>query len=161
MEILGALRRKYRSFLPKTRDVVDPESGEVISSLDEEGREILDTTPIAPPVGFLEQPSMFEIVREMVRSEQFKAQMEAEGLESFEEADDFDVDDDFDPNTPYENDFDPSYQELKQAVEEDRRSKAKSKSAAGDQPASGIQPTQSDGSAEPSDPSPQPEGDKA
>lgn len=159
VEVLGALRRKYLSFLPKARDVVDPESGEVISSLDQEGREILDTTPIAPPVGFMEQPSMFDIVREMVRSERFKAQMEAEGLETFEEADDFDVDDDFDPSTPYENDFDPGVSELYKAgkEEQERVSKAKAKSVPDDQSGSGIQKAQPSGSAEPS----QPEGDKA
>lgn len=157
MEILGALRRKYKSFIPKDRSVTDPETGEVISSLDAEGREILDTTPIAPPIGFHQQPSMFEYVREMVRSERLKAELEAQGLESFEEADDFDVDDDFDPTTPYENDFDPPAKELAQAGKEVVASKAKQPSVADDKSASGIQPAKPDGSAEPL----QPKGDKA
>lgn len=151
MEILGALRRKYRSYVPKSRDVVDPTSGEVISSLDQEGREILDTTPIAPPIGFHKEPSMFEYMREMIRSARLAEEAEAAGLETFEEADDFDVADDFDPSTPYENDFDPSVRELHKAGKEakEARLKAKEKSVADDKSASGIQPAKPGGSAEP------------
>ena len=43
----------------------------------------------------------------MVRSEDFRNALKARDIESFEEADDFDVDDDtFDPTTPYEHDPD-------------------------------------------------------
>lgn len=156
IEILGALRRKYTSYLPKDRSVVDPESGEVISSLDPEGREVLDTTPIAPPVGFTPQPSMFDYVRELVRSERLRQEVEAQGFETFEEADDFDVDDDFDPSTPYENDFDPDIKELVSAGKEVVSSKAKQPSVEPDKGESGIQKAKPSGSAEPS----QPEGDK-
>lgn len=159
MTVVDAIRRKYKSFLPKDRSVVDPESGEVISSHDAEGREILDTTPIAPPVGFTKEPSMFDYVREMVRSERLRQEAEAQGFESFEDADDFDVGDDVDPTTPYENDFDPDVRELYAAgrSEVDRRSKAKEKSVSDDQSESGIQKAQPSGSAEPL----QLKGDKA
>lgn len=134
MDVLGSIRRKYLSFIPKDRSVVDPESGEVISSLDDKGREILDTTPIAPPIGFREHPSMAEVIRDMVRSERLRQEAEAAGVETFEEADDFDVgdDDDFDPSTPYENDFDPPIREIREAVEETRASRAKQNKASDD-----------------------------
>lgn len=40
---------------------------------------------------------------------------EAEGMETFEESDDFDVGDDLDPSTPYEADFDPPSAEVQKA----------------------------------------------
>nr|QJB20639.1 MAG: hypothetical protein [Microvirus sp.] len=155
MTVLGTLRRKYLSFLPKDRSVVDSETGEVISQLDEEGREVLDDTPLAPPVGFTEQPSMAEYIRMMVQSERLRQEAEEAGMETFEESEDFDVDDDFDPTTPYENDFDPDISELKSAVEEEKQRKKapsqepKKKSVDGDKPSSFIQPAEPDGSAEP------------
>lgn len=72
-----------------------------------DGAELLDPRPVAPPVGYKRQPSMVEHIRNMVRSEQLRAAAEAEGVETFEEAEDFDVGDDYDPRTPYEAVFDP------------------------------------------------------
>lgn len=74
--------------------------------LNEKGQEILDPTPMAPPVGFIKQPSMIENIRNMVRSEYLRQATEKAGAESFEEADDFEVDE-FDPSSPYEEIFDP------------------------------------------------------
>lgn len=61
-----------------------------------------DSTPMEPPVGYEAQPSMFEVLRAQAR-----AQAQADMLyeESFEEADDFVIGDDFDPSTPYEEFF--------------------------------------------------------
>lgn len=69
---------------------------------DEEGREILDGTPIAPPIGYKPTKSIAEQVREMVRSEHLRLAAESAGMETFEEADDFDVGDDYDPSSPFE-----------------------------------------------------------
>lgn len=66
-----------------------------------------DATPIAPPLGYIKQPSITERIRDMVRSEHLRRAAEAAGAESFEEANDFDVGDDFDPQSPYEDEFDP------------------------------------------------------
>lgn len=74
---------------------------------DKEGRELPDPTPVAPPVGYVKQKSMTEIIREQVRSHHLQAAAEAQGLETFEEAEDFDIGDDLDPSTPYEAVFDP------------------------------------------------------
>ena len=42
----------------------NPETGELIQ--DERGAEVLDPTPIAPPVGYKRQPSMVEHIAAMV-----------------------------------------------------------------------------------------------
>lgn len=75
----------------------------------ETGREILDPVPIAPPIGWYKQPSMFDQVRDMVRSEHMRMYAAAQGHETFEEASDFNVEDDMFPSSQYEdeNDFEP------------------------------------------------------
>lgn len=73
--------------------------------LDDHGREKPNPTPVAPPVGYKKQKSMMEIIREQIR----QASLEARdmGAETEEEANDFDVGEDFDPESPYEHDFEP------------------------------------------------------
>lgn len=73
----------------------------------DDGFELLDPTPIAPPIGYVQRPSLVEQIRAMVVSEKLRQEAEAAGYESFEEADDFAVDDDFDQTSPYEVDFEP------------------------------------------------------
>ena len=86
--------------------------------LNVDGSIVGDPVPIEPPIGYERQPSMMELVRDMVRSEKFK-----EGLgenESFEEADDFDVGDEPDLlRSPHEFENQPSIAEL---AEEGRKS---------------------------------------
>lgn len=89
---------------------VDPRTGEILSAknapLNEFGQELPDPTPMAPPVGFKRQKPLHELIREMVRSEHLAQAAAAAGAETFEESDDFDVDDDsYDPSTPYEMTF--------------------------------------------------------
>jgi len=77
---------------------------------DEFGRELPDTTPVARPAGFRPPPTLTEQIRRMVRGE-LSQQAAAAGQETFEEADDFDVDDDPpDPTTPWELTFDQQSQ---------------------------------------------------
>lgn len=74
------------------------------------GQEVPDPTPIAPPIGYQRSKPLAEQIREMVRSEQLRRELEGTGAETFEEADDFDVGDDFEdntPETPYEAVFEP------------------------------------------------------
>lgn len=82
----------------------------------ENGEEIMDPTPIAPPVGYKKAPTIAEQVRNLIRSERLRHEAEAQGYESFEESDDFNVGDDFDPRSPYEEVFEPT----PQPTEEDR-----------------------------------------
>lgn len=73
----------------------------------EKGEQMVDPTPVRLPVGFKNVDSFANRVREIVRGERLRAEAEAMGAETFEEADDFDVPDDpLDPSTPYEADFD-------------------------------------------------------
>lgn len=70
----------------------------------DEGRhEEVDSTPISRHVGFTRPPSIHETIQRLVRQE-LSARAAAQGHETFEEADDFDVGDDFEPNSPYELD---------------------------------------------------------
>jgi len=75
--------------------------------LDARGREKPDPIPLSPPLGYKKHPTLREQIRDMIRSEKLRQEVEAAGLETFEEADDFDVGDDYDPRSPYEEVFDP------------------------------------------------------
>lgn len=73
--------------------------------LDENGFEVPDPKPVAVPVGWKKPPSLNDRIAQMVRQE-LSARAEEVGMESFEDADDFDIPDDpADPNSPWEEDF--------------------------------------------------------
>lgn len=65
--------------------------------------------PVAPPVGLHKAPSMFDILveqRAQMRKE-FSLYARSQGLETMEEAEDFDIPDDpVDPKTPWEDVYD-------------------------------------------------------
>lgn len=64
-----------------------------MAKYDKEGRcEIPDPTPVELPVGYEHPESLEAMIARMIRYESLRA--EEAGLESFEEADDFDVSDD-------------------------------------------------------------------
>lgn len=76
--------------------------------LDENGREIPDPIAVEVPAGFKRPETLQEQIRRLVRSEQFNQSVSEQGMETFEEAEDFEIDDDmFDPHSPYEEVFDP------------------------------------------------------
>lgn len=78
-----------------------------MSTYNEKGEEILDPTPISVPVGFKRPIPLNERIREMVRREASEYARSLD-MDTFEEADDFDTgDDDLDPRSPWEEDFDP------------------------------------------------------
>lgn len=93
------------------RIAVDSVPGRRLSAqatyLDSHGREQPDPTPMAPPIGYNRQPSLAERIRAMVVSEKLKQEAIEAGFETFEESDDFDVGDDYDPTSPYEEVFEP------------------------------------------------------
>lgn len=70
-----------------------------------------DPTPMAPPIGYVKQPSMIEVVRSQI--EAHNARVAAEEVETFEEGEDFDVGDDYDPSSPWEEQFMPSTEEIR------------------------------------------------
>lgn len=65
--------------------------------------EILDDTPVALPVRWRRPVPLAETIRRMVK-QQLSLAASDQGFESFEEADDFDVDDDPEIKTQYELD---------------------------------------------------------
>lgn len=67
----------------------------------EYGQEIVDQTPVEVPAGLRRPETLTEKVRRMI-VEQTRVIAETQGRESFEEADDFDVGDDYDPRSPHE-----------------------------------------------------------
>lgn len=116
--------------------------------IDDLGREIPDPRPMAPPVGYTKAPSMIEIVRQQIQREMALYASDREP-ESLEESDDFDIPDDpADPNTPWENDFDPPWSEVRQAIEEDRAARS----------AASTSPPPNSSSAPEARPQPQPPG---
>lgn len=70
--------------------------------LDDNGQFYPDPTPIAPPIGYTREPSMWDIIREK-RNKEFLA-LQAAGFETEEEANDFAVGDDYEPESPHELD---------------------------------------------------------
>lgn len=60
---------------------------------DEKGREIPDPRPMEMPVGLRKPESMEDMIRRFVRVEASRI-AQNEGMETFEEADDFEVEDD-------------------------------------------------------------------
>lgn len=66
-------------------------------------KEVLDPTPVAIPLKYTRMSQHNETIRAMIRSELSRAAENAD-LETFEEADDFEVED-YDPRSPFEQEF--------------------------------------------------------
>ena len=72
------------------------------------GREVPDPIPMAPALGYERRPTIRDQIRDMIQSEKLKEEVTNAGAETFDEANDFDVEDEYyDPTTPYEDNFDP------------------------------------------------------
>nr|QJB18933.1 MAG: hypothetical protein [Microvirus sp.] len=72
-----------------------------------DGNLVPDSVPIAPPIGYIKQPSLAELMRNMVLSTNLQNDLAAAGHETEEEANDFDIGDESDPlYSGYENDLD-------------------------------------------------------
>lgn len=83
----------------------------ISKGLNPDGTPVLDPTEMAPPIGYKKQPSMVDIVRDMIKSERLKAA--AGDNDTFEEAEDFDVGDEPEQlRSFYENEGTPSLQDL-------------------------------------------------
>lgn len=94
--------------------------------LDKFRREIPDPTPMAPPIGYKKQPSMQELIRDMIKNERIASELASAGVETFEEADDFEIPDDpVDPSTPYEADFEGDALQALQAIDDEHNATPK------------------------------------
>lgn len=71
--------------------------------LDEHGREKPNPVPLEPPLGYIRHKSIAEQIREQVLAVSREAA--ESGLETEQEANDFDVDEDYEPTSPWEHDF--------------------------------------------------------
>lgn len=98
-------------------EVITPD-GEVIAHEDvlfaytREGRRVIgkeypNPVPLEAPLGFVPAEPLHLQIRRMVMRE-LSDQAAAEGFETAEDADDFDVGDDYDPSSPFELDFEPT-----------------------------------------------------
>ena len=72
---------------------------------DERGREIVGNHLVEFPLRWKRPLTLQEQIRQHIRT-YISEQAAAQGEETFEEADDFDVDDDFDPRSPWELNYD-------------------------------------------------------
>jgi len=99
------LKEKLRNFVEEIPLIKAPKKHDLKHTKD--GREMVSGIPKAKPLGYKKHKTIQETIREMIRSEQLRREAEAAGLETLEEADDFEIGDDFDPTSPYEYSFDP------------------------------------------------------
>jgi len=104
---------------PKPKGASDPRLSKKPSGgyLNKEGAERPSSIPLDPPLGYKRTPSLSEQIRAMVRSEALAQATAAAGVETFDEADDFDVGEDIDPSSPWEVNFDQvPISELREAL---------------------------------------------
>lgn len=89
------------------KEVLDAERAMVSSRLSDDGRfEFPSSVPTEAPIGYRVPRSTVELMRDMIRREVSEAAAAAE-METWEEADDFEVEDDpLEPRTEYERLFD-------------------------------------------------------
>lgn len=91
-----------------TKPMLDADGVQATSGILENGKEETDPTPIAPPVGYNAPPDLMTMIRTMIQSEALRAELSKHELETFEEADDFEIEDDpIDALTEYERVFEP------------------------------------------------------
>lgn len=93
-----------------------------------EGHEILDNSPVAIPLRFKRVDNITQKVQDLVAKE-FSRLAEKQGYETFEEADDFDCGDDYDPRSPYELDQEQEYYDHRA----ERRANSEKEQVNGDQ----------------------------
>lgn len=103
---------------PKQLSLEDYAAKLIAKGLNPDGTVMADPVPMAPPIGYKKHPSMVEIVRDMVRSERLAQEVAASGSETFEESEDFDIDDEYLLHSQWENDFDPPLSEILKAGQE-------------------------------------------
>lgn len=109
------------------------------ATLDKEGREWLDQTPVEIPIPFTRPEPIHLSLRRIVK--RYHQEMrDAEEYESFEDADDFDVGDGVpsyeDKPTEYEQDFMPHAERIKQMFPEKTAPREQPSPAASD----GVEP---------------------
>lgn len=97
------VERFVEEFAPLERVTEDGELLVVSSGQDKYGREVPDSVPMEVPIGYTHPPTLSDMIRRMVHHTELQRAAAAEGFDTFEEGEDFDIPDDpLDPLTPYE-----------------------------------------------------------
>lgn len=103
-ECIANVKRFPTDPLPGTEQPFTYEQSVQSQYLDCHGREIPNPLPMSPPVGYVKSLSIAEQMRQMIRLASHEAAQA--GAETEAEANDFDVDEDMEPSSPWEHDFD-------------------------------------------------------
>lgn len=91
-----------------TKPYYDGDGVQVASGIGTDGKEYPDPVPFSVPIGYTAPPDLMQMIRTMVHSEMAQTILRDAGIETIEEADDFEIEDDpLDPLTPYEKVFMP------------------------------------------------------
>jgi len=85
---------------------------------DENGLEIGDPTPMEPPLGYRKTLSLSEQIQQQVRIAQLKILEDSALDETEDEADDFEIGEDYEPLSAHENDHMPTLANLKKRAKE-------------------------------------------
>lgn len=109
----------------KTGEIVDTPVVNALSSYNTRGEEIPDPKPSGLHLSFKRPLPLGERIRKLVQNELLARELDEAGVETFEDADDFDVPEDPIDPTPYEETFDPDHttcreQELRAGFVEER-----------------------------------------
>lgn len=73
-----------------------------MATYNERNEEILDTTPVEMPIGYERPESLASMIARMINSTELQRAAQKQGLETFEESDDFEMDDDGELVSPYQ-----------------------------------------------------------
>lgn len=111
-----------------------------MATLDEKGHEILDDTPVAIPVKFMRAQTLTDQVRALI-SVHASQRAADDGFETFEEANDFDIPDEYDPASIHEE---VVAMELEEFIKDVARDKGWVDPAERDAPKRGAQANPSD-----------------
>lgn len=91
-----------------TSPTFDEDGVQATSGILPNGKEETDPTPLAPPVGYNAPPDLMTMIRTMIQSEALRQELAKQDFETFEEADDFALEEDpIDALTEYEKVFYP------------------------------------------------------
>lgn len=90
-----------------TEPVAEHQRG--LSKILPDGSELPDSTPVELPVGFYHPETIQQTIRRLVTDPAIRAEMASSGIETFDEADDFDIPEDDMPQSPHEENFDPHH----------------------------------------------------
>lgn len=74
--------------------------------LNDQGDEMVSSKPMSASLKVQRRESIEEMLARLIRSEDHRRALQSADIETFDEADDFDVNDDMDLSSPYEEDFD-------------------------------------------------------